>query len=70
MSNIFKHPIRNGGHKRRKIVRKRIKATAPDVVQLISREIFHQLRWELAPCSKGSRQSDGDRNGLFADQRL
>ena len=31
----------------------------PDVVQLISQEIFHQLRWELASCSKSSRRSVG-----------
>ena len=33
----------------------------PDVVQLISREIFHQPRWELASCSKSSRRSGGTR---------
>jgi len=30
----------------------------PDVVQLISREIFHQPRWELASCSSNSRRSE------------
>jgi hypothetical protein len=37
-------------HGEKKIVRRRIKATA-NVVQLISREIFHQPRWEFVCCS-------------------
>lgn len=47
--SVCKHPVVHRGQRRMKIVRRRIKATA-NVVQLISREISHQIRWELA-CS-------------------
>jgi hypothetical protein len=58
MTSVCRHPIRSRGQERGKIVRKKnLKATA-DVVQLISREIFHQLRWELAYCSKSGRRSE------------